>query len=156
MARDDVNPGAHARDDLRGSDAIGDLDIQHRRQLTRALLRALASGHRLRDLLVVEYCDTADSAGVFRQYCAAIVGDRILPQVLVHNHNWVTKWDGRLVDGGGKNCKSETSGAEDFRAARGSGGEDEFGGAHSRARILHAEMGNSLCLRPVTTSRPVF
>src|SRR5262249_17750721 len=55
-------------------------------------------GYRLRDLLVVEYCDTADGAGVFRQYCATIVGGRIIPQVLVHNRNWITKWEGRLVD----------------------------------------------------------
>jgi hypothetical protein len=72
--------------------------LYDRRQLVRGILTALASGYRLRDLLVVEYCDTVDPAGVYRQYCATIVGERIIPQVLVHNHNWVTKWKGRLVD----------------------------------------------------------
>jgi hypothetical protein len=72
--------------------------LYDRWQLVRALLTALAWGHRLRDLLVVEYCHTADSAGVFRLHCASIVGERIIPQVVVHNHNWVTKWEGRLVD----------------------------------------------------------
>jgi hypothetical protein len=73
--------------------------LHDRRQLILAILRALAWGYRLRDLLVVEYCHTADSSGVFRQYCATIVGERIIPQVLIHNYNWVTKWEGRLVDG---------------------------------------------------------
>jgi hypothetical protein len=72
--------------------------LHDRRQLILAILSALALGYRLRDLLVVEYCHTADSSGVFRQYCATIVGERIIPQVLVHNYNWVTKWEGRLVD----------------------------------------------------------
>jgi hypothetical protein len=71
-----------------------------RRQLASGLLEALAVGYRLRDLLVVEYCSTADPDGVFRLYCAAIVGERIIPQALVHNRNWITKWDGRLVDAG--------------------------------------------------------
>src|SRR5262245_50077193 len=48
--------------------------LRDRRQLARAIAKALAWGYRLRDLLVVEYCDTADAAGVFRLYCAAIVG----------------------------------------------------------------------------------
>src|SRR5512144_737724 len=55
--------------------------LHDRRQLVLAILRALAWGYRLRDLLIVEYCHTADSAGVFRQYCATIVGERIIPQV---------------------------------------------------------------------------
>jgi hypothetical protein len=69
-----------------------------RRQVAQALTKLLLLGYRLRDLLIVEYCETVDAAGVFREYCAAIVGDRIMPQALVHNHDWVTKWDGRLVD----------------------------------------------------------
>jgi len=72
--------------------------LHNRSQLGQALAMALCWGYRLRDLIVVEYCDTADSSGVFRQYCAAVVGDRIIPQALVHNRNWITKWDGRLVD----------------------------------------------------------
>jgi hypothetical protein len=69
-----------------------------RQELARELARALLRGFRLRDLMIVEYCDTADASGVFRLYCATIVGDEIIPQVIVHNRNWITKWDGRLVD----------------------------------------------------------
>ena len=74
--------------------------LYNRRQLLEALANALLRGYRLRDLIIVEYCDTADSAGIFRQYCASIVGHTIMPRSLVHNRNWITKWEGRLVDAG--------------------------------------------------------
>jgi len=72
--------------------------LHNRQQLALALGRLLLWGYRLRDLMIVEYCHTADSAGIFRLYCAAVVGDRIIPQALVHNRNWVTKWAGRVLD----------------------------------------------------------
>jgi hypothetical protein len=72
--------------------------LGNRWQLIRALARASLLGFRLRDLIIVEYCDTADAAGIFRLHCATIVGDTIIPQALVHNRSWITKWEGRLVD----------------------------------------------------------
>jgi len=69
-----------------------------RRELTRELVNASILGYRLRDLLIVEYCDTADTSGIFRLYCATIVGNEIIPQIIIHNRNWIAKWDGRLVD----------------------------------------------------------
>jgi hypothetical protein len=72
--------------------------LHNRRQLAVALALIVLRGYRLRDLIVVEYCHTADSSGVFRLYCAAVVGDRIVPQALVHHRGWVTKWRGRILD----------------------------------------------------------
>jgi hypothetical protein len=72
--------------------------LHNRRQLALALAQTLLRGYRLRDLIVVEYCHTADSSGVFRLYSAAVVGDRIVPQALVHHRRWVTKWAGRILD----------------------------------------------------------
>ena len=43
-----------------------------------AIGRALLSGRALGDLLVVEFCSTADSDGWYRKYAAYIVGDRIV------------------------------------------------------------------------------
>lgn len=68
------------------------------RGLVRALAKALAEGHRLRDLMIVEYCDTADSAGVFQKYSAFIVGKTIVPNSIVQSENWVTKWAARCAD----------------------------------------------------------
>lgn len=67
-------------------------------ELARAVEKCLAAGYRMRDLIVVEYCNTADSAGTFRKYSAFIVGDRILPHTLIHSDNWITKSHGRLID----------------------------------------------------------
>jgi hypothetical protein len=72
--------------------------LYSRRELAEELARALIGGYRLRDVIIVEYCDTADPSDIFRLYCASIVGHEIIPQVMVHNRNWVTKREGRLVD----------------------------------------------------------
>ncbi len=67
-------------------------------QLAREIAEKMARGFRLRDLIVVEYCDTMDRAGVYRKYSAFIVGETILPHTLTHNRDWVTKSHGRLID----------------------------------------------------------
>jgi len=72
--------------------------LRNRRQLMQALAKAMLWGFRLRDLIIVEYCHTADSSGVFREYCANIVGDTIIPRSLIHNRNWITKWGGRIIN----------------------------------------------------------
>jgi len=72
--------------------------LHNHRELVQALATSLVQGYRLRDLLIVEYCHTADDDGIFRLYSAAIVGETIVPKALVHNRNWITKWEGRLLD----------------------------------------------------------
>jgi len=72
--------------------------LHSRGALVRALIKTVAAGHRFQDLLVVEFCDTADPSGIYRVYSAAIVADRIIPKTLIHNRAWVTKWQGRLLD----------------------------------------------------------
>lgn len=73
--------------------------LHSQREVDREILMAWLRGFRLRDLLVVEYCDTSDADGVFRKYSAMIVGDRIIPRNICHNRNWITKFDaGRLLN----------------------------------------------------------
>lgn len=74
--------------------------LRTRKELARAVAKSLYRGYRLRDLIVVEYCDTADETGMFRKYSAFIVGDRILPHTLMHSHDWITKSQGRVIDAG--------------------------------------------------------
>jgi hypothetical protein len=69
-----------------------------RGQLVKALAKAVMNGFRMRDILIVEYCDTADSSGMFRKYSAYIVGDAIIPNSIVHSTNWVTKWISKATD----------------------------------------------------------
>jgi hypothetical protein len=72
--------------------------LRTRKELARAVAKGLYKGYRLRDLITVEYCDTADGEGLFRKYSAFIVGDRILPHTVMHSNNWITKSHGRLID----------------------------------------------------------
>ncbi|MBI5396092.1 MAG: hypothetical protein HZA91_12420 [Verrucomicrobia bacterium] len=87
----------HAREHLGSfTGLIGD-----HRSLTRALGRLVGRGWPLRDLIIVEFCDTQDTAGVYRKYAAFRVGRRIIPRHLIFSHNWVLKYptllDERLV-----------------------------------------------------------
>ena len=61
-----------------------------------AIARATLQGHRLRDLLVVEFCSTADAEGRYRKYGAYIVGDRIMPRHMSVSHHWMVKHAGSL------------------------------------------------------------
>jgi len=60
-------------------------------ELGRALRWARLQGYRPRDLLVVEFCDTADGDGVYRKYSAFIVGDEVLPRHLFLSRHWLIK-----------------------------------------------------------------
>jgi hypothetical protein len=61
------------------------------RDVDAAVARALAQGFRLNDLLVVEFCDTADSRGLVRKYGAFVVGDRVIPKSLAVSREWQIK-----------------------------------------------------------------
>jgi hypothetical protein len=61
------------------------------RDIDNAIARALAQGFRLDDLLVVEFCDTADARGLVRKYGAFVVGDRVIPKSLAVSREWMIK-----------------------------------------------------------------
>jgi len=59
--------------------------------LAREVRSLRLQGYRSRNLLIVEFCDTADSAGVFRKYSAFIVGGEILPRHVLFSGHWNVK-----------------------------------------------------------------
>jgi hypothetical protein len=61
------------------------------RDADAAVARALAQGFRLDDLLVVEFCDTADARGLVRKYGAFVVGDRVISKSLAVSRDWMIK-----------------------------------------------------------------
>ena len=65
--------------------------LQSAREVEGAIGRALVSGRRLRDLLVVEFCDTADDRGYYRKYGAFIVGERVVSRRFDHGRAWMLK-----------------------------------------------------------------
>jgi len=65
--------------------------LQTQDDLDRALVPALMRGHRLEDLLVVEYCDTRSDDGIYRKYSAFNIGGAIIPRHLIFSDEWVVK-----------------------------------------------------------------
>ena len=71
--------------------------LRSRRELMRALVWAYRRGVPMHDLLVVEYCDTADADGNYHKYGAFFVDGRVLPRGLVFRREWMVKASRRPV-----------------------------------------------------------
>lgn len=56
--------------------------------------RAIALGRPLHDLMVVEFCDTADAEGWYRKYAAFNVGGRIVARSMNYGRHWMLKFAG--------------------------------------------------------------
>ena len=65
--------------------------LRSAREVDAAIGRALLTGRRLQDLLVVEFCDTADDQGYYRKYGAHIIGDRIVSRRFDYGRAWMLK-----------------------------------------------------------------
>jgi hypothetical protein len=59
---------------------------------------AICFGHDARELLVVEYLNAADAAGVVHKYAAFRVGDQIVPRNMMFSRKWMLKYPD-LMDG---------------------------------------------------------
>ena len=69
--------------------------LHSRADLDRALADLTAAGTvPLGDLLVVEFCDTADADGTYRKLSATRVGPRVLPNHLFRGRQWMLKFTG--------------------------------------------------------------
>jgi len=62
-------------------------------EVRAAIGDVLLQGHALSDLMVVEFCSTADARGVFRKYAAYNVGGCILGRSLNAGRQWMQKLD---------------------------------------------------------------
>lgn len=72
--------------------------IHDRPTLIRELLGLVLRGFALEELLVVEFCDTADLNGSYRKYSAFVLGDRVLPRYLNMSRAWMVKHDSRIYE----------------------------------------------------------
>lgn len=72
-----------------GGSRTGLLRDEH--ELSVALKKLERRGHKPHELLIVEFCDTSDSSGVFRKYSSFIIGGRIVPRHLIFSSKWVLK-----------------------------------------------------------------
>ncbi len=65
--------------------------LRDQQALDKWFVRLIMSGAPLNALLVVEFCDTKDEAGIYRKYSAFRVGERIFPRHLLFSRNWLLK-----------------------------------------------------------------
>ncbi len=66
------------------------------------LARSVVRGYPLNETLVVEYCDTADDAGIYRKYSTFVIGSAIIPQFMSYGHEWMlhvgdTEFDSAMI-----------------------------------------------------------
>ena len=66
--------------------------------LESSLAAAVVRGQSLKDLLVIEYCDTADAEGIFRKYSAFVVGSEIIAKAVERGRDWMLKRAGSEYD----------------------------------------------------------
>jgi len=59
--------------------------------LRRVLTALRIRGRRMRDHMIVEYCDVSGSDGLFRKYAAFKVGSHIIPSHVFASHQWALK-----------------------------------------------------------------
>ena len=64
----------------------------------RELRTLTLRGFHRRELLAVEFCDTADARGIYRKYSAYVVGDRVIPRCLEFGRDWMVKHDPGAYD----------------------------------------------------------
>jgi len=65
--------------------------LHNRTQLDEAILAARFRGHRIDDLLVVEFCDTRDEDSLYRKYAAFRIDDRIIACHIDCSSSWLVK-----------------------------------------------------------------
>jgi hypothetical protein len=63
-------------------------------EVERAIGDAIVRGHHVRDLMVVEFCDTSDATGLYRKYSAFVVGHHVIPRYLSVSQEWMLKFAG--------------------------------------------------------------
>jgi hypothetical protein len=65
--------------------------LHDRRALDRALGQLVVRGASVAELLIVEFCETAGTDGLYRKYSAMRIGERILPRHLHASASWMAK-----------------------------------------------------------------
>ncbi|HEX8673487.1 MAG TPA: hypothetical protein VF710_16440, partial [Longimicrobium sp.] len=70
--------------------------LRSARELDVGLGLVTVQGRPLGDVLVIEFCPTADADGYYRKYSAFVVGGRVVPRSLAYGGSWMLKHEGTL------------------------------------------------------------
>jgi hypothetical protein len=80
-------------EEFRHTGSLSPLLLTHA-ELERALGRAMLQGHRLKELLVIEFCETVDPEGRYRKYSAYALGSEVITRGMARGRGWMLKADG--------------------------------------------------------------
>jgi hypothetical protein len=122
---------------------------------------ALCYGHDPRELIVIEYCNTADEDGIHHKYGAFRIGDKIIPRNLMFSRKWMLKYPD-LIDGDKrvremeyqKGNPHEAQLREVFDAAQIDYGRCDYGVVNGRIQIWEINT-NPVILMPPAEYQPV-
>lgn len=65
--------------------------VHNATELEVAIGRALQKGLAAEELLIVEFCDVSDGAGIFRKYSAFMIGDELATRHVLFSRQWLLK-----------------------------------------------------------------
>lgn len=68
--------------------------LRSARELDVGLGLVAVLGRPLGEVLVIEFCPTADADGYYRKYSAFVVGGRVMPRSLAYGRSWMLKQEG--------------------------------------------------------------
>jgi hypothetical protein len=72
------------------------LFLHNARELRQALWVQRLRRVDMKNMLAIEFCDTADETGLYRKYASYVMGDRVIPRHLFFSNKWVQKYPDRL------------------------------------------------------------
>lgn len=123
------------REEFQHSGSLSPL-LRNRTELNRTLGRAVLQGFKLRDLLVVEFCETADPEGRYTKYAAYKIGSEIIADGRVRGNEWMLKAE--------QNELSEAALLEERAFVLGNPHERELRPIFERAGIEYGRMDYSM------------
>jgi hypothetical protein len=68
--------------------------LNSRQEVNQGVLYLRMKGFDIKNMMLVEYCESKDDAGYYRKYAAFRIDDQIIPGHLIFNNNWLVK-DGK-------------------------------------------------------------
>jgi hypothetical protein len=89
-ARDGIRFPVFVREENEHTGSLSGL-IENESDLQKTMTELTVAGKDARNLLIVEYCHTADAGGMFRKYAAMKIADRLVPRHVMFSSGWVDK-----------------------------------------------------------------
>ncbi len=129
--------------------------IHDRETLDTEIARLEAAGKPRHECLIVEFCDTVDTAGVYRKYDAYIADGRIIPTDMYFSSHWSVKWPSNKVFVG-KAPEVPTMTREELAHVSGMAHNEQLLKAIASTQIDYSLLGNQVQIWEINTNPDLF